>query len=135
MDIATSTELGLSPNHHEATAELELPDDSQLSVQEQREFQPPDYLISQVKLAVLKSEVAATTSSFKQNDLAGAYRNIDNVLEKLHDWETHLPASFPPVFAEGIPEDAKEMATVRSLASIYIRYHQVRCISPRKLIR
>ena len=130
MDIATSTELGLSPNHYEITTELELPDDSHLSVQEQCEFHPPEYLTSQVKLAMLKSEVASTTSILKENDLAGACRDVDNILQKLYDWKNQLPASFPPVFAEGIPEDAKRMVTIRSLASIYIRYHQVRQMSP-----
>ncbi|TPX15852.1 uncharacterized protein E0L32_000186 [Thyridium curvatum] len=143
LDAMTSAEVGLKATLRFDDAELPLPSDEGLlhlpssppqQQQQQQEdvvgeFHDAQVLAAYLKLCSIRSDIAETAGRLREEDFADYQRVVREPLRRLERWRAELPARYSFDFANlagggGLPPAMLALPSMRSLASIYLRYHQ-----------
>ncbi|KAK7587833.1 hypothetical protein V3481_010525 [Fusarium oxysporum f. sp. vasinfectum] len=111
-----STELALHPAYTGLGQELDYPNSSGLTAEEEEEFFDPVLLTALIKLCEIKTDVVNTVSRLKHKDITEPYQVLRQCLQGLDRCGRELPER---VFSGGIslPEN-------RICSSLALRYHQ-----------
>lgn len=130
IDLLICTEIGLPPSHETNASGLEYPSDD--TVQAARDqFFDARLLKAQAELCQIRGQVIKTvTHRLDSCELEHPYEILGPCLERLHDWKAKLPMDLTHSFECGIPDAMAQSPLFRSLASIYLRYHQVSAAQP-----
>ncbi|KAM5517773.1 hypothetical protein FOXYSP1_08558 [Fusarium oxysporum f. sp. phaseoli] len=116
VDRIISTELALHPAYTGLGQELDYPDSSGLTAEEEEEFFDPVLLTALIKLCEIKTDVVNTVSRLKHKDITEPYQVLRQCLQGLDRCGRELPER---VFSGGtsLPEN-------RICSSLALRYHQ-----------
>ncbi len=134
LDRMTSSDSGLESAFHSDSPELEYPDDCQLSHEELQEFSAADYLTAQSKLCSIRRRVDETVSRLRTDDARDPQQILEPSLELLNLWRSGLPMDMSFTFDNGLPQAITELAAMRPLAPLYLRYHQCQILILRPLL-
>lgn len=125
LDRMTSTEMGLSPAFQFDDVELDYPTDEILSPEDSMEFYEVDYLTARIQITFIKADIDTSVPRLRKDNTADVETMLGPILLKLESWKTGLPGHMSFDVQNGMPENMKQMASMRSLASLYLRYNQV----------
>lgn len=125
LDAMTSAEVGLRPTLCFDDAQLALPADELLSHQDQRDFHDAQILAAHLKLCGIRSDIADVVGRLQQEDFTNYRQVVQQPLGRLEQWRLELPAHCSFEFSQGIPPAMLSLPSMRSLTSVYLRYHQV----------
>lgn len=129
LDRMTSSDSGLESAFHGDSPELDHPDDSLLLPEEMQEFSAGQYLTAQSKLCLIKRRIDGASCRLRSDDSRDPQEILEPTLDLLEHWRSELPPDMSFTFEDGIPLAMAELPAMRSLASLYLRYHQVRNLS------
>jgi len=124
MDTMTSSEVGLKATLRFKDTEQLLPSSAQLRMDEQRDFRDPEILTAHIKLCDIRNDILETAGRLQQQDFANYHQAIHYPLCLLEQWRLEVPAQYSFDFSQGIPTQMLQLVSMRSLASLYLRYHQ-----------
>ena len=130
LDRMTSSDSGLESAYHGDSPELDHPNDISLLPEEMQEFSAAQYLTAQSKLCLVKRRIDWTASRLRSDDSRDFQEILEPSMELLEQWRSELPPDMSFTFEDGIPLAMAELPAMRSLASLYLRYHQVREVPP-----
>ncbi|CAK7216191.1 hypothetical protein SBRCBS47491_002738 [Sporothrix bragantina] len=134
IDRMASTQMGVLPTLQIDQGDLSYPTNEGLSGEEINEFSDPDYLTARIQLTIIQADAAngigqSDGEDASDNDGDSYKRSIDTLLRsrlrRLQDWKAALPAHMAVDFHESIEEMKNNMALLRSLANLHLRYNQV----------
>ncbi|KAH7029793.1 proline utilization trans-activator [Microdochium trichocladiopsis] len=124
LDSMTSLEMGIRATFGALEAEQSQPSDEQLSKTDQDDFWDAQILTAHLNLDSARRLVLETVGLLHDADFAGFKRAIEVPLQELEKWRLALPNSSSFDFSSGIPEAMLEQPSMRSLASLFLRFHQ-----------
>ena len=126
IDLMVCTELGVSPIHKNNNKRLELPSNN--GVEEfQGQFFNAQLLKAQIELCQIRLQVIETVTTRLQKGALDRLRSVlSPCLTAINTWRKDLPLDLSFDFNEGIPQTLATSSLLRSVASLYLRYHQVR---------
>lgn len=120
----TSSEVGLRAPSRLRDAEQSFPSDAYPRVDEQEDFRDSDILTSHLKLCDIRNDILDVAGQLHQHDFANYHKAVHYPLCLLEHWREEMPARYSFSFAHGIPPAMLTLPCVRSLASLYLRFHQ-----------
>lgn len=126
MDAMVSSEMGLRAAFGFSQAEHSLPSDTQLPVAQLGDFWDSQIMTAHLKLCNIKSLILDTVGQLQATDFSSYEKVIETPLRELESWKHELPSRIRFEFSNGVPPPMLELPSMRSLASCYLRYHQVR---------
>lgn len=135
LDTMTAFEMGLKSTFLLENLETSLPSARHIACSGHAEFSDPRILTAHIKLCSTRIEVLKTAKRPRVEDAVSFQGMIRDSLRQLQQWLAELPKEYFFEFHNGPPSRMLEMESVRSLASIYLRYHQVSFNSTQILIR
>lgn len=124
MDNMTSSEVGVKPTLRFAEVEQPMPSDAGLSPEEQVDFKDAKIQTMNVKLCDVRNSVLTIATRFQKDDFANFSHVIQHPMDRLAEWRSSVPAEYSFDFSSGIPGQMQRLPSMRSLASVYLRYHQ-----------
>lgn len=127
LDKMTSSELGALPSFQLGQIKLDFPRDDVLQQSDAGQFQPAEFLDVRIRLTFLKAEADVFIDLWQsiRDDIPDVERRVRPILLKLRSWLDDLPPFMSFNCESGIPEEMAQLPTMRSLASLYLRCHQV----------
>lgn len=125
MDAFTATEMSLKPSFRLHEVGLCLPSDEDLSNDERAEFGDVQMLLASLRLCSLKTQILDTVGSLGEEELTNLQPATAGLLNALECWKLELPNQFSFGYSQGIPLAMLTLPSMRSLASLYLRYYQV----------
>jgi hypothetical protein len=129
MDAMVSSEMGLRAAFGFAQAEHALPSDERLSPMQLGDFWDSNIMTAHLKLCSFRSLILESVGRLDEADFASYDKFVAAPLQELESWKRELPDEISFDFSAGVPPKMLELPSMRSLASCYLRYHQVRCPS------
>lgn len=127
MDVMVSSEMGLRAAFGFAQAEHTLPSDDQLSPAQRGDFWDSNIMTAHLKLCKIRSLILDSVGQIDEVDFATYDKSVAAPLQELETWKRELPAEISFDFSDGVPQAMLDLLSMRSLASCFLRYHQVRC--------
>lgn len=127
MDTMISSEMGLRSSFAFSKAEHSTPTDEHLPMATGCDFWDSMLMSAHIKLCNIRSIILETLSQVHATDFAGYEQLIAEPLRKLETWKLELPVEISFDFTVGVPQEMLNRPSVRSLASCYLRFHQVQC--------
>ncbi|KAL2417445.1 hypothetical protein ABEF91_006508 [Exophiala dermatitidis] len=124
LDAMTAPEVRLKPTLRLDDVELALPADETLTRQDRSEFNDAQILAAHLKLCGIRSDIAEVAGRLQEDDFADYQRAVQVLLSRLQQWKTELPVQYRFEFDSGLPTAMLALPSMRSLASVYLRYHQ-----------
>lgn len=82
-------------------------------------------MTAHLKLVHIRGMILETIGQVHEVDFASYQRTIAVPLRELEIWKSQLPADIRFDFSGGVPSRMIERPSMRSLASCYLRFHQV----------
>lgn len=125
MDTMVSSEMGLRAAFVFAQAEHALPSDDRLPAVQRADFWDAGLMTALVRLCSVRSLILESVGRLHETDFEGYQRLIDAPIRELEAWRRGIPSEISFEFAEGVPEAMHSVLSTRSIASVYLRYHQV----------
>lgn len=101
-----------------------MPSDEGLTLDEQRDFATADILTAYLRLCDVRSSVSEATTRLRQGDFANFHITMQQPMSLLSQWRQSIPEKYDFDFILGIPEKMTTLPSMRSLASVYLRFHQ-----------
>lgn len=129
MDAMTSAEVGLKATLRFGDAELPLPSDELLTPQDRVDFRDAQILAAYLKLCSIRSDIAEVVGRLQEEDFINYQQVVQEPLQRLDQWRLELPAQYSFEFSCGIPPAMLAFQSMRSLASVYLRYYQVSTVA------
>lgn len=127
MDLMTCTELSIAPTDGFDDDRVGFPDNSSLSSMDASEaFSDPQHLTAQVKLHRIKYRIIERISELRSGDADETHRLLAPCLEALRYWRLEFHASLEYAEDGGFAESTLARPEMRTIASILMRYNQVR---------
>jgi proline utilization trans-activator len=126
MDAMVSSEMGLRATFGFEHTEHSLPSDAQLPAADRDDFWDSQIMTAHLKLCNIKSLILDTIGRLQQTDFASYEKLIEVPLCGLESWKRELSPVISFEFSNGVPQAMLDRPSMRSLASCYLRYHQVR---------
>lgn len=127
MDLMTCTELSIAPTDGFDDDRVGFPDNSSLSSTDASEaFSDPQHLTAQVKLHRIKYRIIERISELRSGDADETHRLLAPCLEALRYWRLEFHASLEYAEDGGFAESTLASPEMRTIASILMRYNQVR---------
>lgn len=127
MDAMVSSEMGLRAAFGFAQAEHALPSDDRLSPAQRGDFWDSNIMSAHLKLCEIRSLILESVGRLDEADFANYDKFVAAPLQELESWNRELPGEISFDFSCGVPQAMLERSSMRSLASCYLRYHQVGC--------
>ncbi|RDW78728.1 uncharacterized protein DSM5745_05580 [Aspergillus mulundensis] len=126
MEAMTSSERGLRSTFGFMQAEQHLPSDELLAPNERDNFWDAQLMAAHLKLCKIRSLILETLGHLHEyeNDFDRYEKAVEVPLRELELWKRELPPDISFEFSQGVPQDMLDRPSVRSLASMYLRYHQ-----------
>ncbi|KAM0545426.1 hypothetical protein ACHAPJ_011331 [Fusarium lateritium] len=126
LDKMTSSELGLLPSFQHSQIKLDYPSDQQLEPGDADQFFEADFLHARIQLTLMKAEADIFIDLWQsiRDDIPDGERRVRPILLKLENWLHELPTSLKFDCEAGMPEAMAQAPNMRSLASLYLRWHQ-----------
>lgn len=124
MDTMTSSEVGLKATLRFEEAEQPMPSSAGLTPEEQPDFTDADILTAYLRLCDARNSILETAGRLQQDDFANFSGAVQHPLHLLEQWRLAMPAKFSFDFSYGIPSAMQRLPSMRSLASLYLRFHQ-----------
>lgn len=125
IDLMVCTELGVSPIHEKNRKRLDLPSNNGLDPY-QNQFFDAQLLKAQIELCQIRLQVIETvTTRLQKGALEGLQPVLSPCLTAIQNWRGDLPIKLSFDFDNGIPQKLATSTLLRSVASLYLRYHQV----------
>lgn len=126
LDTTTAIATGLPPAHSIDDVELQnLVKDDSLKAGSS-EPASSTLIIEHLKLCMIQTKIQRAISFFRVEDFSSFQSAIAGPLEALRRWKSMLPTGLAFDVRVGIPEQMCSHKSMRSLASLYLRYEQVR---------
>ena len=131
LDKMTSSELGALPSFQAGQIKVDYPRDDALLPEDACQFKPAAFLDARIQLTFLKAEADVFIDLWQsiRDDIPDVERRVSTILAKLKSWSESLPTFMSFDCDLRIPEEMGQLSTMRSLASLYLRSHQVRLAS------
>ena len=126
IDSMVSAEMGLRAAFSFAQAEHSLPSDDHLTPTEREEFWDAHIMTAHLRLCNIRGLILETLAQLQETDFATYEKAMEIPLRELDTWKRELPQDIAFDFLEGVPQEMLNRPSMRSLASCYLRYHQVR---------
>ena len=126
MDVMTCIEISLTPSHAFHEDSINLPDSSHLSAADAEQFSDPQYLTAQIKLCRIKYRIIRTVSELRFGDAAEAQALIEPCLQDLNNWKLQLSPILKFTEEGGFSDETLAFTPMRTVASLVLRYNQVR---------
>jgi proline utilization trans-activator len=126
MDTMVSSEMGLRASVGFAQAEHAFPSDEQIHPIHRADFWDSYIMTAHLKLCNIRVHILETVGQIQESDFASYERVIAVPLQELDVWKTELSPLIVFDFSNGVPQQMLDLPSMRSLASLYLRYHQVR---------
>jgi proline utilization trans-activator len=124
LDNATSAEIGVRPTLRFAEAEHSFPSDAALPSTEKHDFADAQLQTINIELCNVRNSILDVSTRLRQGDFAN-FRYITRYpIDLLTTWRSNVPSRYSFDFATGIPIQMQSLPSMRSLASVYLRYHQ-----------
>jgi len=124
MDAMTSSEMGLRATFALIQAEQPLPLDEQLAPADRDDFWGSKTMTAHLNLCNIRTLILETLAQLQESDFASYEKATEVPLRELELWKLQLPADSSFEFSQGIPQAMLDQPWMRSLASVYLRYHQ-----------
>jgi proline utilization trans-activator len=124
FDKNTSSEMGWKPAYVLPDHQLGYPSNDGLSEGELLEFHDPGFLTAQVKLTELKLSITETAYRLKAGGSVGTHE-IRQCLNVLQNWMSELAPNVAINLTFGIPSELAKVRTVRTSASLVLKYDHV----------
>ncbi|KAJ6441132.1 proline utilization trans-activator [Purpureocillium lavendulum] len=126
LDKMASSELGLMPSFQPGQVKLEYPSNNPISPEDAGQFHEAEFLCARIQITLLKAEADVFIDMWQsiRDDISHVERQVQAILAKLHCWLVELPRQMSFDCESGIPEAMARMPTMRSLASLYLRWYQ-----------
>ncbi|ETN38206.1 uncharacterized protein HMPREF1541_06237 [Cyphellophora europaea CBS 101466] len=124
MDNMTSSEVGVKPTLRFNEAELPLPADNLLPMDAQGDFNDPAIFTAHLKLCNIRNDIHETAGRLQQHDFANYHQAVQHPLRLLQQWLVEMPDEYSFGFNDGMPAEMLSLTSMRSLTSLYLRYHQ-----------
>ncbi|PVH98163.1 hypothetical protein DM02DRAFT_683049 [Periconia macrospinosa] len=127
LDGMTGSDLGLNATYEfeEIEAKLGLPSDENLSQENQDEFTPCAILTAHLCLCSVRSGILSVAGAgLSHAELEQVEASLTPPINILEEWHQQLPESIKFDFSAGIPSAVIGLPECRSLASLYLRFHQ-----------
>lgn len=134
IDAMVSSEMGLRAAFGFAQAEHSLPSDEQLPHAHRNDFWDSEILTAHIKLCNIRNNILETIARLQEADFSSYKTVVEVPLCELESWKREISPSLFFDFSNGVPEEMIAKPSMRSLASCYLRYHQVR-FATRDLLR
>jgi hypothetical protein len=125
MDAMVSSEMGLRASFGFAQAEHPFPSDEPIPTTERLNFWDSNIMTAHLKLCNIRSHILETIGQLQESDFASYESVIAIPLRELDSWKSELSPDIIFEFASGVPQKMLDLPSMRSLASCYLRYHQV----------
>lgn len=127
LDKMTSSELGALPSFQPGQIKVDFPRDDALTEADAGQFHPAEFLDARIRLTFLKAEADVFIDLWQsiRDDIPDVERRVSPILQKMRSWLDSLPPYMSFNCEAGIPEEMAGLSTMRSLASMYLRCHQV----------
>lgn len=130
MDVTTCIELSLEPACVFKEDSIGFPDSSQLSMEDAEEFSDPQYLTAQVKLCRIKYQIIKTVSELRFGNAVEAQALIGPCLQALNRWSLEFSPRLEFTEQGGFLDNTLAFSPMRTVASLLLRYNQVRRAIP-----
>lgn len=124
MDTMTSAEVGLKASLRFTEAEQPMPSNASLKSEEQADFRDPDILAAYLRLCEARNIILETAGRLQQDDFTNFSHAVQHPLHLLEQWRLAMPPKFSFDFSYGLPSAMLNLPSMRSLASLYLRFHQ-----------
>ncbi|KAH7125232.1 fungal-specific transcription factor domain-containing protein, partial [Dendryphion nanum] len=128
LDAMTGSEIGLNStfDFEEIEAKLGLPTDDNLSAEDHDNFTISTIFTAHIRLCSARSGILSVASA----ELSGADDDQLEVMLRrpmhvIEEWRRQLHSTINFEFSNGIPATMISKPECRSLASLYLRFHQV----------
>ena len=126
LDCTTASLNGLQPGLSFDNVEIGMPSDQDLGPGEAMELGNCDMLNMNIDICKVNTAIFDVISRLQSDDFANYGRAIQAPLEQLDQWRANLPPRYCLDLTRGLPQIILDMPEMRSLASLYMRYYQVR---------
>ena len=126
MENMIASAVGLTPCLNFDRIQLDLPSAVPLASEDFAGFADHEIIKSNIQLYDIQSQILSTASRLNMSDMAGHFHGIHSQLNKLTRWRTNLAPQYAFELRPGFSYDWLEIPQTRSVASIYLRFHQVR---------
>ncbi|KAF2174069.1 hypothetical protein M409DRAFT_48953 [Zasmidium cellare ATCC 36951] len=124
IDWMTSLAIGQRPTLLLGEVEVETPCNDDLSEEEQLQFGNKEVLNMNIDLC--RAQMQTATARLQPGNHAGLRNKIQPSIDFLQQWQAGVAQSCAfTSFDSGIPPDMLRKPEVRSISSIYLRYHQI----------
>lgn len=133
LDAMTGSEMGMNAAFDFEEVEVHLPSTNDLAPIDCAEFTDGTIFTAHVRLCNVRAGVLSSIPSIRDTDGDSVDTNFTKPLDLLSDWRKELPARIDFDFSQGVPQAMIALSEMRSLASVYLRFHHVRtsCICSR----
>lgn len=125
IDTMTASELGLNPSFDLEDAETSLPSVDELSPTNRSDFAEFQILRAHIKLYSIKIAILKIAREYRVEGITNIQDVVRAPIDQLEKWRAELPIEYSFHFSQGIPPKMLELRAMRSLASVFLRYHQV----------
>lgn len=127
LDKMTSSEMGLPPSFQSKQIEIEYPSDESTCFEENENFFEADFFRARIQVTMMKAEADIFIDSWQstRDDILEIERRAGPILAKLESLMKNLPGYMLFNCDLGLPDEMARLPTMRSLASLYLRYNQV----------
>lgn len=125
MDVMTSIALGLTPTLRLSEAQQSLPTNQSVRTEDFLSFRDPRILTAHIELSQIQANILDAVAQLQEEDLNHFEAVTAQYLSRLEKWRDDTSADQWFDLSYGVPASMTRSPSMRSLASIYLRYHQV----------
>ena len=122
----TAPLLGLRPSIRLEDVDVGLPSDHGLTPDHLLDLGKCELLLLNISLTKINGRILDNVAQLRVKDYEDYEAKIQASLSELEQWRSNIPPRYGGDWALGIPPAVHEMGEMRSLASLFLRYHQVR---------
>jgi hypothetical protein len=127
MESLTAAVMGLKPSLNLCEISLPWPENAHLAASERNDFTDGSLLTANIKLHGIQIGILSVLDGLREEeDLTKFATAIQPLLVERARWTAALPLKYTFDFSVEIPQSLQDMQEKRSVASLYIRHHQVR---------